>query len=214
MNPYGFPAMQFLTTWTEQGDSPGPHGPCTLTAATETTPMRISFTPAVRPKGSPWDNVYVLQRHHIQNWTWLAYFVTVFFPQQQDIDDCTAFELDVQMNLGNAVINWGWQFLIGTGVRIWNKSAHSWLGPVLPPGAAAFSPGVEKHILCAFSHDAERDVRYDGIAVDGTWYPLNQTYPTIPEKQNPYLNNAVQLDSKGKGAPVNLMLNECSLVGY
>lgn len=205
------PALQLDSHWTEQADSPGEHGTCPITQGTLTEPQKALFTPAKRPQGEPWDNVYILHRNPASTATTFAYVLSVTFPTEQDIANCNAFEMDFQMNDGHTIYNWGWQFLIGTGLRIWDRSAGAWVKePVLP--FPAFAAGVPLRIVAAFSRNGQQ-LSYLGMGLNGVWNAINHSYSAIAEAQEPYLNNAWQLDSKGQGAPIACWLSECNVIG-
>ena len=223
MTPILYPDLQLLDTWTEEGDSPGAHGLCKITPGTPTTPMLLGFTPAKRSPGQLWDNAYVLHRNAASPATNFAYWTEISFPTAQDIANCEAFEMDFQQSDGKTIFNCGWQFLFGHGLRIWNKSAKGtkvdpWGNTVLPASAVAFTPGIPKRITALFSRSSvlgfAKKLTYIGISIDGLWTPLNITYPAVPKVENPYVNCAVQLDSKGQGAPINCAVHECTLLGY
>lgn len=211
-NPMCYPALQLEANWTTEADSPGPHGTCTVTLGTLTSPQRVLFTPAKRPEGEFWDNVYILHRNVYSAATLFAYCISITFPTQQDIDNCNAPELDFQMNDGHTIFNWGYQFLIGTGLRIWNRSVGAWVkDPVMQ--FPTFKPGEPLKIVAMHSRIGS-NVMYNGVALDGTWTPLSHLFPAVPEVQAPYLNCAWQLDSKGKGAPIAAWMDNCSVIGY
>lgn len=219
MNPFVYSQLHLLNDWTQQGDSQGAHGTCPIIPGTLISPMKALFTPAVRPQGQPWDNVYILQRNAFQNSTLFNYITNVMFPTQQDINNCNAFEMDFQMNNGASIINLGWQALFGTGWRIWDRSfnngAGEWVGPVLP--IDGFTPGVAIDIIHSFSVDYSSingSLTYNGMAVNGLWSPFTYSFPTVASVQHQYLNNAIQLDSKGHGAPIALNINEVSITGF
>lgn len=211
MNPTCYPALEMATNWTFEPQGPGT---CTITPGDPTQPMKIVYHPA---KSNPWPQAYILHRNAFSNATQWSYPVVATFPTQQDISNCEAFELDRQDNPGATMFNWGWQFRIGTGLFVWNRALHEskgggWEGPVLPASAAAFTPGVPKQIVVLHSRDAAR-VSYLGVAVDGLWTPLQISFPAVPKTQQPYVNNAWQLDSKGQGAPITCSVR-CNLEGF
>lgn len=211
-NPTCYPNLQLATNWTTQADSSGAHGTCVLTPGTLSCPQKVTFTPAKRESGQLWDNAYILHRNAASAATLFAYCIELTFPTQQDIDNCNAPELDFQMNDGQHIFNWGYQFLIGTGLRIWNRSVGAWVkSPVcqFPP----FVPGVPLRIVVMHSRTAE-SVLYNGVALNGTWIPLTDVMPVVAKQETPYLNCAWQLDSKGQGAPISCWMDNCSVIGY
>lgn len=229
MNPICYPALEISTkpdgssTWTfetDTPDDPGAPSTCQITAGTPTTPMKATFHPGLRKPPGKWANAYILHRNAFVNATQWSYKVTAMFPTQQDIDNCNAFEEDRQDNPGSMIFNWGFQFLAdgskNAGLRIWNRSANdgagAWEGPFLPPAACAFAPNVPKQIEVLHARDSAH-LTYLGVAIDGTFTPLNITYPALPKQQNAYVNTAWQLDSKGKGAPITCFVR-ASLVGF
>lgn len=212
-NPFCYPDLQLKTDWTSQADSPGTHGSCTILPATLTTPMKVSFTPASRPQGQLYDNCYILHRNAGINASLFAYVVSVMFPSQQGITNCDAFEMDFQQNTGSTIFNLGWQALFGTGWRIWDRSLGAWEDSGIALPSTQFVPNVPTLITNMFSRTAD-SVTYVGMSINGGYTPLNVTYPAIEEAQAPYLNNAVQVDSKGKGAPINLCVNACTILGF
>lgn len=211
MTPFTLPSLQLLNNWTQEGDSQGSHGPCTVTPGTPTAPMHITFTPAQRPQGENWDNAYILHRNAYQGATQFAYVTSITFPTAADIANCEAYEQDFQINDGQHIYNWGWQFLFGTGLRIWNRGGSvKWNSVGLP---FTFTPGVPVPLIMTFAISGP-SVVYLNASINGISTPLNIAYRAVAEKQSPYMNNAIQLDSKGKGAPIQLNLNECSVVGF
>lgn len=216
MNPICYPALQLSSLWTYEPDSQT-GGSCKITSGTATTPMQIAFAPHA---GKPWSNAYILHRHSGSLANRWAYITNVTFPTQQDITNLNAYEQDFQKNDGPMIFNFGWQFLAGTGLRLWDRSVPrpdgkfgAWQSPILSQNAAIFKPGIPRRFVMEFSHDAA-SVTYLGVSIDGVWMSLNITYPALAHQQSPYVNNAVQLDSLGKGAPINMLLNECNLVGF
>lgn len=208
MFPFCYPALEISKTWTEEADSQT-GGTCVITPGTSTQPMKVAFAPN---KGSPWANAYILHRNPYQLATMFAYLTSVTFPTATDIANCNAYEQDFQLNPGGAIFNWGWQFLFGTGLRIWNRSAGAWVKDAIlqfPP----FKPGIPKRLVMLFSR-TPNSLTYRGVAIDEDFTPLNITFPCVAGVQNPYLNNAIQVDSKGQGAPINILLNECSVGGF
>ena len=211
MTPFTYPSLQLQTNWTEEADSPGPHGTCPIIPGTPTTPMRFVFTPAVRPQGELWDNVYVLHRNAYQASTQFAYVTSITFPTAEDISACNAYEQDFQINDGQHIFNWGWQFLFGTGLRVWNRGGLAkWNDAHIP---FTFSPGVAVPLVMTFAIAAQ-SLTYIAASINGTCHPLNITYAAVQKAGSQYLNSAVQVDSKGKGAPISLAVNECSVIGF
>jgi len=212
MTPTCYPSLELSSAWTTQADSPGPHGTCPLAIGTATTPLKVIFTPAKRDKGKPWDNVYILHRNAYTDAMLFAYVTSITFPTAADIANCNAYEQDFQINDGKSIFNWGWQFLIGTGLRIWDRANARWT-PTPVMQFKPFTAGQPLRIAFMFSRTLSQ-VSYLGAALDGVYAPINISFPAVNEAQHPYINNAVQLDSKGQGAPIALWLNECNVVGF
>jgi hypothetical protein len=211
MTPFTLPSLQLKTDWTDEADSPGPHGSCVIVPGKPTSPMTVLFTPAQRPQGELWDNIYVLHRNPYQASTQFAYVTNITFPNASDISNCNAYEQDFQINDGNAIYNWGWQFLFGTGLRVWNRGGKTrWNDTGIK---FTFTPGIAVPLVMTFCI-AGPSLTYLGASINGVFNALNLTYPCVEQKQAPYLNNAVQLDSKGKGAPISLWVNEATVLGF
>jgi hypothetical protein len=211
MTPLTLPSLQLRSDWTSQADSPGPHGPCLITPGTPTSPMKVAFSPTQRPQGDDWDNAYILHRNAYEASTQFTYFTNITFPTAQDIANCNAYEQDFQINDGGHIFNWGWQFLFGTGLRIWNRGGvEKWNNVRVP---FTFTPEVPVPLVMTFAISGT-SVVYLSAAINGISTPLNIAYPAVAEKESPYLNNAVQLDSKGHGASILLWVNECTVVGF
>lgn len=214
MNPTCYSDLQLKNDWTEQGDSQGTHGQCSIVPSTGGyVPMTVHFSPAARPPGQPYDNAYVLHRNAPSGARQWAYIVSVRFPSPADVTNCEAFEMDFQKNDGPYILNCGWQFLFGTGVRIWNRSQKAWTKTPVLPMPSSLPQCLPTRIVSLFSH-GENTVTYLGMSFNGVWTPLNISYPAVQESQERYVNNAVQADSKGKGAPISFEVHECSVVGF
>lgn len=211
MTPFTLPSLQLKSDWTEQADSPGLHGSCPITPGTLSAPMKVTFTPAQRPKGELWDNAYILHRNAYQASTQFAYVTNVTFPNAWDIANCEGYEQDFQLNDGVRLFNWGWQFLFGTGLRIWNRGGTDKWNDVHIP--FTFTPDVPAPLVMTFARDAT-SLTYLTACINGASWPLNISFPAVNEPQPLYLDNAVQLDSKGQGAPISLEVNECTVVGF
>jgi hypothetical protein len=210
MTPFTYPSLELQGGWTQQADSPGKHGPCTIQKGVPTLPMEVLFTPAVRESGN-WDNAYILHRNPYVAATQFAYIASITFPTAADIANCEAYEQDFQINNGSHIFNWGWQFLFGTGLRIWNRGGTvKWNSLGFP---FVFTPGVPVSLVMTFAI-AGTALTYLAASVNGICTPINITYQAVAEAESPYVNNAVQLDSRGKGAPISLALNECTVVGF
>ena len=211
MSPFTLPSLQLKPDWTQQADSPGLHGPCTIMHGTPTTPMEVLFTPAKRGQGESWDNAYILHRNPYQPSTQFAYVTSITFPTAADIANCEAYEQDFQINNGTHTFNWGWQWLFGTGLRIWNRGgAVKWNAIGLP---FTFTPGVPVPLVMTFAISGNSLV-YLSASINGTCTPIGIAYAAVAEAEQPYLNNALQLDSKGKGAPISLAVNEVTVIGF
>jgi hypothetical protein len=212
MNPVCYSALELDAHWTEQADSPGEHGTCPITQGTLTVPQRVLFTPAKRPQGQLWDNVYILHRNAYVPVTQFAYAITVEFPNAASIAACNAFEMDFQVCNGPTVFNWGWQFLIGTGLRIWDRATVSWVHqPVMQ--FPAFQPNVPLRVVAVFTRTNDT-VQYLGMSLNGAWTPLDETFAALQQAGSLYINNAWQLDSKGQGAPIAAWMDNCNVVGF
>lgn len=215
MIPFCLPELQLRNDWTSESDSPEfpTWGTSKIVVGTPTSPMKIAFDPVKRPAGQPWPNDYVLHRNVYQPATMFAYMTNILFPTQQDIQNCEAYEQDFQINDGIHIFNLGWQFLFGIGLRVWNRSGSGnarWNNTGIP---FTFVPNIPVPLIMQFARDLTT-VTYLGASINGVNFPLNLTYPAVPKIQTRYMNNAVQLDSKGQGASINLYLNECSVAGF
>lgn len=211
-SPTCYAALQLKSDWTQQEDSPGPHGTCPITPGTIASPMEVTFTPAKRAQGQPWDNAYIMHRNSPTAATSFAYILNVVFPTTADIANCEAFEFELQHNLGPTIFNMAWQYLFGTGWRVFNYVSGVWEGPVIPATPNPFMAGVPARIVALFNHDTEL-VTHVGLSINGVFTPLDIVHAGKAQQQNPYLNNAVQIDSKGQGAPISLQINECTVIG-
>lgn len=214
MTPTCYADLHLDNKWTFEADSQGAPGKCTLAPGMGYIPMMAHFQPATRPPGQPWNNAYILHRNAYSAATQWAYTTSVRFPTLADVANCEAYEQDRQDNDGKMIFNWGFQFWFGHGFRVWNRSAGngSWGNPVLdlPPSLAQCLP---TRINALMERDSS-NVFYRGVSFNGVWHPLNIEFPAVPKPQNQYVNAALQLDSKGEGAPIALEVHECSLVGF
>lgn len=213
MVPFTYPSLQLLSNWTSESDSPQfpTWGTCVITPGTPTVPMKVQFDPVERPAGQLWPNAYILHRNAYQASTQFAYVTSVTFPTAQDIANCNAYEQDFQINDGRHIFNWGWQFLFGTGLRIWNRGGQTkWNNTNIP---FEFTPGVPVPLVMTFGI-VNNSVIYLAASINGKCWPLNTTYPAVQKSQPTYLNSAVQVDSKGKGQPITLLVNEATVLGF
>jgi hypothetical protein len=213
MTPFTLPSLQLKTDWTSESDSPQfpTWGTCAITPGTPTAPMKVQFDPVQRPPGELWPNAYILHRNPYQAATQFSYVTNITFPTAADISACNAYEQDFQINDGTTIFNWGWQFLFGTGLRIWNRGgAEKWNNTRIP---FTFTPAVPVPLVMTFAISGGTVV-YLSASINGTCYPLNTAYAAVQQRQNMYLNNAVQVDSKGKGAPISLWVNEATVLGF
>ena len=213
MNPFTLPSLQLQSNWTAESDSPQfpTWGTCQITPGTPTAPMKVVFDPVQRPQGELWPNAYILHRNSYQASTQFAYVTTITFPTASDITNCNAYEQDFQINDGHTLVNWGWQFLFGTGLRIWNRGgATRWNATGIN---FSFTPGVPVPIVMTFAISGQ-SLTYLAASINGVCNPLGVTYPAVSKDGSRYVNNAVQVDSKGKGAPITLLVNEATVIGF
>ncbi len=215
LSPLCYPNLQTSDTWTSEGDSAGIHGSCVITQGTALQPMKALFTPAKRPSGA-WDNAYILHRNAYQPATLFDFVTSITFPTGQDLENCHAYEQDFQINPGHTIFNWGYQWLFGVGLRLWDRSrtvnSGGWSTDAVIP-FKPFIPGVPKRLICKMSL-TDNTLTYRGVAIDETFTRMNLTYPAVTKAEAQYINNAIQIDSKGKGAPITVLLNECNVTGF
>ena len=154
MTPFTLPSLQLATNWTAKFDSPqfpehrGGTSPQSLQALPPPQ-MEVQFHPVQRPAGELWPNAYILHRNAYQASTQFAYITNITFPTATDIINCNAYEQDFQINDGQHIFNWGWQWLFGTGLRIWNRGGPTKWNDVHIP--FTFTPGIPVPLIVTFA---------------------------------------------------------------
>lgn len=205
-----FPALELSPAWTSQADSPGAHGLCTIAPGPR---MEVSFTPAIRPPGQPWDNIYILNRHTPINSKTFVYSLDVTF-LAPTLSNCQAFEFEIQQVDSSAkVYNMAWQARFGSGFwYIFNYTSKVWEATTVPLYSTDFIEGIPTKLVAIYSQDGT-SVFHHGLAVNGQWNPTVISHAGLSTTSAPYLNNAFQMDGKNQGAPILLEVSNISVIG-
>lgn len=202
------------------GQNKFPHGIFTWKPSIQGDATAFSFAPKPRPKGQPWDNIYLyntLSKGKL-DYTYFSHQLSFAFPTSAAINNCTAFEFELELCEAGLTYNMGWQYKHSKvdgppSWRYFNKQQQAWVAvPTLPIPAPM--PNTFVSIVMNFAvNRAAKLCTHDSIVIDGIFHPVNQTLSAVP-KWNPttwYLHNAVQLDSDGKGSPETILLNNMNV---
>lgn len=190
-------------SWIQQGDSQGAHNDALLNCG---TPLWCSWTPVARPQGQFWDNLYVYQTSQIQDSN-IQLDIAVRFRTAQDLANTYCFEFECHQVVDNHVFNGGWQARFDDGH--WWAYKYGNPGKWMPTGIAInagdFTPSQPTNIIAQYQR-VQGGLNFLTLTVNGMCNQVNYTDPAFQKSGANKLNWAFQLDSRGRGAPINIDL--------
>jgi hypothetical protein len=197
-----------------------PHGKSTWKPGTDTSPALLEFSPAKRPSGKPWDNLY---RYGTISRTppkiVYAAWELEFSLQAADLPG-NAREFEIELCEAGWTYNMAWQYKWShvDGPPAWSlfdQVAGKWAAvPSIPPPSV--KSGVFVSAQAYFIIDRANGVTYhDSIVIDGATYPVNLAHGKKLKwsPQTNYLHNAVQIDSMGNGVPCSIQIKNWNVRG-
>lgn len=203
--------------WMQTQDSDGPHKAAIITPGAPMKPLRCQWQPQVRtgidPKtGKPynWDNLYVYQSTQITDERFVLDIIHRF-ATPGDYAAANCFEFEMQQVIGGYLYNGGMQarfdakewFGFNFGAKTWNA-----LSVQILPGDFDTPTTNLSHITIEYLR-VEGFLEFLNLTVNNASHALTYKDAAVVTNDKPYLNYAWQLDSRGKGVPIN-----CELWGY
>lgn len=178
-------------------------------------PMLLSLD----PKGAPYMDAYWYLQLGQQNVTQIDYTMDVTFPTKQDYDRSEAIE-----NETDYILN-GWHY--DTGIQadfakgIWRTydltvGKGAWIDTkVALPGVQKWLSGFEFVSVCTVKQPSpvlgtllsSPGVTYEGLWVDGTWFPLGVFAKAVRKNADNHLNMACQLDGQKVGLAYSIYVS-------
>ena len=190
--------------WLQTDDSQGQNKPATITPG---NPLTCSWTPAKRPQGQPWNNLYVYQKGSIgAQDSEFALDLAVSYDTAQDLKNCNCFEFEMQQVIGGYLYNGGWQARFDSNFWwTYNFGAKDWIKSAIPINSGDFTASKPTHISAQYQR-IQGGLKYLTLAVNGMCNQVSFEDAAVPQAGN-YLSYAWQLDSRGQGAPINVELS-------
>ena len=226
---YEWTSLEQVPTMTDGGgaDTGGPnalpHGKSIWRPGTSTTPALLTFNPAKRPAGKPWDNVYMyntISRNPAQ--ITYACWELDFSISDADLKG-NAREFEIELCESGWTYNMAWQYKWSSvdgppAWRLFDQTApkNKWV-PIPSIPAPSPKPGVFVSVQAFFQIDRSTGMTlHDSITIDGTNYSVNLPHAKMLKwsPQTNYLHNAVQIDSIGDGKPCSIQLRNWNVRGF
>jgi len=165
------------------------------------------WTPATRQSGA-WDNLYLHQNSTIADSN-ITLNMLPLYRTSQDLTNCNCWEFEIDKQLSGLWYDGGWQARFDDG-HWWyfNPSLGTngeWVPSGIPIRIGDFVPGQFTHISAQYQV-VTGGLKFLTLAVQGQCNQVGWTSPTRQRGGADHLNWAFQLDSRGKGAPINIAL--------
>lgn len=193
------------------GNPAVPHGTYTL-GLDEEGNLSVYVVPVV---STPWDTFYFFQpMGSYPRVSLLAQRFAFTFPTQADLDNCGAFEWQVQQVVSGTVWNCGWQIRLDHSsspakgqLYTFDYKSGQW---IIVPGLT-FNPSPGQSITISTEHMlSSKFSMHEALWINGKRYPVSISRPAVP---NVYpgqtrLDVAFQIDSIKQALPIRVVISD------